>query len=133
MKGFVGRMRRAGFLLPSLLTGYLLVKGFHPGLPGLACPLRALTGVPCPTCFLTRATAASLRGAWGDAIALHAFGPLVAAALVLWSLQAIRRRRLFPTGLQAWQLGLASLALLTYWGVRMVLQFGFGLAAFPAG
>ncbi|MGB0825776.1 MAG: DUF2752 domain-containing protein, partial [Synechococcus sp.] len=43
-----------------MLTGALWLKGLHPGLPGLGCPLRALTGVPCPTCFLTRATAATL-------------------------------------------------------------------------
>ncbi|MCP9792196.1 DUF2752 domain-containing protein [Vulcanococcus limneticus Candia 3F8] len=126
-------MRRAGVLLPASLTGYLWLKGGHPGLPGFACPLRALTGIPCPTCFLTRATAASLRGDFGEALALHAFGPLAAAALLVWSVQAIRRRRLYPQGLQAWHVVAASLGLLAYWGLRMGLSYGLGLAAFPSG
>jgi hypothetical protein len=132
MDGFVARVRRAGYFLPAGLTGYLLLKGFHPGLPGWGCPLRDLTGVPCPTCFLTRATAASLRGDWSGAIELHAFGPLAALVLLVWSVQSIRSRRLVPVALQAWQVVWPCLALLAYWGVRMVRQYGFGAAAFPA-
>jgi len=130
---WLARLQGAGVLLPASLTGYLWLKGGHPGLPGFTCPLRALTGIPCPTCFLTRATAASLRGDFGEALALHAFGPLAAAALLVWSVQAIRRRRLYPQGLQAWHVVAASLGLLAYWGLRMGLSYGLGLAAFPSG
>jgi hypothetical protein len=133
MEGFLRRIQRAGYLLPTGLTGYLLVKGIHPGLPGLACPLRALTGIPCPTCFLTRATAATLRGDWAGAISLHAFGPLAATGLVLWSLVAIRQRSLLPRGLRGWHLVLVASALLAYWAARLVLQYGMGVAAFPPG
>uniref|UniRef100_UPI004049888B DUF2752 domain-containing protein n=1 Tax=Cyanobium sp. TaxID=2164130 RepID=UPI004049888B len=68
-------------MLPSTLTGYLWLKGWQPHLPGLSCPLRALTGIPCPTCFLTRSTAAALRGELGESLALHAFGPALALGL----------------------------------------------------
>jgi len=42
----------------------------------VACPLRALTGVPCPTCFGTRAMLAVVGGRWDEAMRLN---PLVAA------------------------------------------------------
>ncbi len=119
------------YLLPAALTASLWLKGWHPGLPGLACPLRALTGIPCPTCFLTRATAASLRGDLSGAISLHAFGPLTALALVVWSVLAIRRRRLMPWKLEAAPLVLVGSGLLAYWGARLVAQQVLGLQAFP--
>jgi hypothetical protein len=43
----------------------------------VVCPLRALTGIPCPTCFGTRAMLAVVAGHWGEALRLN---PLVAAA-----------------------------------------------------
>ncbi|WP_411870518.1 hypothetical protein [Vulcanococcus limneticus] len=48
-------------------------------------------------------------------------------------MQAIRRRRLYPQGLQAWHVVAVSLGLLAYWGLRMGLSYGLGLAAFPSG
>ena len=130
---FLNRIRSSGYLLPAALTGYLWLKGGLPGLPGLACPLRALTGIPCPTCFLTRATCASLHADWPAALQLHAFGPVVAAALVLWSVQAIRSRRFYPQGVEAWHLVVFVLALVAYWAARLGLSYGLGIQALPSG
>nr|WP_286193238.1 MULTISPECIES: DUF2752 domain-containing protein [unclassified Synechococcus] len=118
-------------MLPLGATGFLVLKGLHPGLPGFICPLRALTGIPCPTCYLTRATAASLVGRLDDAVALHAFGPLVAAGLVLWSLAALRTGRLVPRVLRGWHLAAMGMLLLLYWAGRMGLTYGIGRQAFP--
>ncbi|MFM2080247.1 MAG: hypothetical protein RLZZ219_929 [Cyanobacteriota bacterium] len=104
----------------------------HPGLPGLACPLRALTGIPCPTCFLTRATSAALTGDLASSVQLHAFGPAAAAALLWWTVAAIRQRSLVPRGLPAWPLAAALLALLSYWLLRLGLSYGLGIRGFPA-
>ena len=134
---FLRRIRHSGFLLPAALSGYLWLKGSHAGLPGWPCPVRALTGIPCPTCFLTRATAAALQGELAEAVQLHAFGPVVAAGLLWWSITAIRQRRLLPTGLtrslrnRPIVVG-AGGGLLGYWLLRLALQFGLGLAAFPS-
>jgi hypothetical protein len=115
-------------VLPSVLTGTLWLKGLHPELPGWACPLRALTGVPCPTCFLTRATAAALSGDLQESIHWHAFGPLAAAGLLFWSGVALHRRRLFPLPGGKPLLLTAALALMVLWLLRLTLSYGFGVA-----
>lgn len=74
-----------------------------------------------------------MRGELGESLALHAFGPALALGLILWSVDAVRRRQLYPRGLEAWHLALFSAALLIYWGGRLTLHFGLGLAAFPSG
>ncbi|MFZ9567231.1 MAG: DUF2752 domain-containing protein [Vulcanococcus sp.] len=102
----------------------------HPSLPGWPCPLRALTGIPCPTCFLTRATSAALTGHLTESLHGHAFGPVVAAALLGWSLLAIHKRQLLPGRLPAQSLGWIAAALLGYWAVRLGLSFT-GVDAFP--
>ncbi len=117
--------------MPAALTGYLWLKGLHPALPGWPCPLRALTGIPCPTCFLTRATSAALCGDVAGSLRLHAFGPITAAVLVWWSLTALHQRRLVPRQLRTWPLGAGALGLVTYWLLRLGLTFGLGVQGFP--
>jgi hypothetical protein len=63
----------------------------------------------------------------------HPFGPFAAAALVGWSVLAIRHRRLLPPQLKGRHLVVAALALLLVWLARLALQFGLGIPAFPDG
>jgi hypothetical protein len=76
--------------------------------------------VPCPTCFLTRATELALRGDLQASLQQHAFGPLVAAALVGWSVLAIRRGRLLPRHWPGWPLAASAAGLAAYWLLRLV-------------
>jgi len=129
---FLQRIQQAGYLLPAGVTATLWLKGIHPGLPGWTCPVRALTGVPCPTCFLSRATSAALTGDLSGSVQWHAFGPIAAATLLGWSVLSLRERRLLPRPLRNSTLWLlASAALLTYWLLRLGLTYGLGLREFP--
>lgn len=122
---------RLASLLPSVLSGYLFVKGFQTGLPGLSCPLRALTGIPCPGCFLTRAVAASLHGDLATAVHWHPIGPVAALMLIVWSVVSIRQKRLVPAHGSGVALAGLAVLLAIAWGVRMVGRFGYGLPWFP--
>jgi len=110
------------------LVAYLLLYGFalaHPASRGHmppACTLRAVTGVPCPTCGGTRAT---LALASGDAALAFRYNPLVTAAWFLLPAAAlaavIRSKRSQRRGhpVPAWRvgagLGLLIVALLANW------------------
>ena len=55
-----------------------------PGHPGLPCPLRTLTGVPCPLCGMTTSVEETVRGQLSDAFAANPMGiAAVACALFL--------------------------------------------------
>jgi len=61
------------------------------------CPFRALTGLPCPGCGLTRSWVYAAHGWWEQSFSSHPFGMLlVAAVLVLAVVVAVRRVRRIP-------------------------------------
>ena len=72
--------RLAGF---AILAAWLIPAGRLNSGPVL-CPFRRLTGLPCPTCGLTRSWSALMHGHLGDSVAFHPLGPVTvlgAAAL----------------------------------------------------
>ena len=118
-------------MIPSALTAVLWLKGHYPQVPGWACPFRALTGIPGPGCYLTRATSAALTGDLQRAVEFHLFGPVVAAALLAWSLMALRKRRLIPAHVALAPMSIIASAFALYWLLRLVLSYGFGVVGSP--
>jgi Protein of unknown function (DUF2752) len=89
-----GAMLAAGLALPVL-----------PGHPSFHCPLRALTGLPCPLCGLSTSVEETVRLHLGDAVAANPLGVLlVLVALALLVLRPVRLalpKAVIPTVLTA--------------------------------
>ena len=94
------RIRMSGVLTVLLAAG-VFVNPSRP-LPIDLCLLKRLTGLPCPTCGLTRAVCYALQGDWAASLGFHPAGILVAVSLVGWvswmSLEAWRGQALWMTG-----------------------------------
>ena len=113
---------RRKYFLPSFLVSYLYLKNYY-SLPGISCPFRQITGVPCPTCFLTRSTCLALQGDLENSFKMHIFGPFIALFLIIWSIKAIKTKQIFPFLITEKFLISLSFSLLIYWTFRMF--FGF--------
>jgi hypothetical protein len=77
------RRLRWGFLGGSIAPvagAYLYNQGYR--VPLLQCPILHLTGIPCPTCGMTRSFMAIAQGDFSLAIQHHLLGPIVFAGFV---------------------------------------------------
>jgi hypothetical protein len=86
-------LRTAG----AVMLGCAFVLPALPGHPGVACPLRAATGIPCPLCGMTTSVEDTVHLHVGRALAANpaGVGAVVAALLLL----VLRPRRVaIPTG-----------------------------------
>ena len=113
---------RRKYFLPSGLLIYLYLKNYY-SLPGISCPLRQFTGIPCPTCFLTRSTCMALQGDFEDSFKMHMFGPFLALFLVIWSIKSIKTKRVFPFLIKEKYLIIYLFSLIIYWILRMFYGF----------
>ena len=117
--------------LPILAVSYLYLKGRWSWLPGLSCPVRHLTGIPCPGCFLTRSVSLALNGQLSDSLDLHVLGPPTAIGLVAWSIASLRYKRFYWSKSCQMILIVLSIFALIVWLVRLISQYGLGIQAFP--
>ncbi len=81
---------------------------------GVGCPIKALTGVSCAGCGMTRAWLAVLGGHWAEAFACHPLFWVVPLAALVFLFRRRMPRRLFQ-GL-VWA---AALAFVAVYAVRM--------------
>ena len=99
------------------------------------CLLRRTTGLPCPTCGMTRSFCAMGRGDLGDAFRNHPLGPVLYALLAFVmgrsAVAAVRGRRLFarPARLLLWTVPALLAAAVVVWVVRLWGMLAGGAAA----
>jgi hypothetical protein len=75
------RMFQLGGLTAPMLAAW---HYSHSGLISpLKCPLRSLTGIPCPTCGMTRAFVSLAQGDFPQAVVHHAFAPFLFLAIAI--------------------------------------------------
>jgi hypothetical protein len=84
----VADLRIAGLALCAAALALPLV----PFYPGITCPLRGATGIPCPLCGLTTSVRATLRLDVAEAVALNPGGLAAVGAAV--ALLLTRRARI---------------------------------------
>jgi len=87
--------RRLG--APMLGLGLLLPH--LPGHPGLPCPLRTMTGVPCPFCGMTTSVEAGVHLDWRGAISANPFGLVLIVVSVIVLIRPAWRRLAIPVSL----------------------------------
>jgi Protein of unknown function (DUF2752) len=95
------------------VAGAALVTGASvwpvlPVHPPFACPLRAITGIPCPLCGMTRACIAAVHGHLGASLAFNPAGVLVVLLAVVALVRPQALAGLRPPG---WLVALAFGAL----------------------
>ena len=115
-----------GLVLAALgAAGAAIPTRFWLGLPDL-CVFHRLTGLPCPTCGLTRSWSALLHGHLAEALQYHLLGPAALLGMVLWALPGAGR---FPAG---WRSRGALVGLALLWAGYSIAR-GAGWAAGPPG
>jgi hypothetical protein len=110
--GLVGLAAAAGALLPRAALTHL---------PS-TCPIRRITGYPCPTCGMVRSWHSVLRLEPAQAVRDHPFGPIALAGIAAEAWRPgilereMRRASGLPPVVQVGALG----AWLAWWGSRLV-------------
>jgi hypothetical protein len=106
--------RRDTRIVAGAMLGAGVVWSRFPVHPPLACPLRTLTGIPCPLCGMTRAVVAALHGHLLESLRFNPAGILVVlVAVTLVAGLRVDRWRISPwillaftAVLWAWNIGL---------------------------
>jgi hypothetical protein len=91
------------------------------------CPIYSVLGIPCPGCGLSRAMLLLAQGQWRAAIHMHAFSPVMLAAVIGFAIAGVLPRKqlqniLFSIATVERYTGIVvilTLAVLIYWGLRV--------------
>lgn len=91
----------------------------------LSCPMRSLTGIPCPNCGMTRSFLALAKGDLGESISYHLFGPLLFLIFLIVTVhtatELVMGRKVFPPYYQIlYQFKLHWIGLASYFGYYLI-------------
>jgi hypothetical protein len=95
------------------LVGAAAIWPALPLHPPLACPMRAITGIPCPVCGMTRACVAAVHGHLGASLA---FNPAGLAVMLVACVALIRPQWLMRLTPPLW-LTIGTFGALWLWNV----------------
>ncbi len=120
-------MHNRWFLIVIASLTVLQIGLAAAGWRGWECPIRFVSGVPCPGCGLSRAMALFIQGNWQSAICVHAFAPILLVAVGFLAISAIMPRELQHEAARrvaAWEsrtgiVAIALVAMFIYWGLRL--------------
>ncbi|ORM25171.1 DUF2752 domain-containing protein [Williamsia sp. 1135] len=73
----------AGFGVGAIVTAFAVTPALSTSGPTL-CPMRLITGLPCPGCGLTRSWIAAAHGDFADAFSYNIFGPVSLIATIMF-------------------------------------------------
>lgn len=76
----LGRRRAWGVAAAGMLAAAVLLPPDGAGVP--MCVYRAVFGVHCPSCGMTRSVSCAVRGMWSESLAYHPLGVAFAGLLV---------------------------------------------------
>jgi hypothetical protein len=82
------RRRSRATQAAAIAFGLLVARVVDPNrpLPFDVCAFKVLTGIPCPTCGLTRSLCHALRGDWSASLGYHPAGIALTVALIAWAM-----------------------------------------------
>ena len=125
--------RRAWLILLGLSAMFVTSALWQPSDDGIIlCPFRAITGIPCPGCGMTRAFCALAHGHILRAIRYNALSPfLFLAAIIAWmgaaaaalNLQGVRERLARIPRPTPFISKLALALVVIWWIVRLIGRF----------
>jgi hypothetical protein len=132
----------AGLLAVVFAASFLGVDRWFPapasgpqGSVRTVCALRLLTGIPCPTCGMTRSFCAIGRGQWAESFRFNPLGPVFYALVALVMVRSARIALLGrpwldrTAGRLVRAIPFLALAAAVAWIVRLGMMFATGEAA----
>jgi len=125
----------AGIGAAAIVTAFAVTPAMSTSGPTM-CPMRLVTGQPCPGCGLTRSWTAAAHGHFADAFSYNLFGPIsllaVAAFVIAVAVLQVRKRPMTPVvRVLRSPLVITVVALWVLYGVVRVIDQLTGAGIFP--
>ena len=125
----------AGVGAAAIVTAFAVTPALSTSGPTL-CPMRLITGLPCPGCGLTRSWTAAAHGHVADAFSYNLFGPisLIAVTAFVIAVAVLQARHRPMTAVVRVLQNPVVIALVAIWvlyGIARVVDQIAGTGIFP--